>query len=82
VEDAWERNPPTALSAPIFDPIADEIVRVRSEALVHSEHAQWRAERERRWITWWPDSRRRQVVDVAADPLNQFVRMLKSGAKS
>lgn len=81
VEDVWERNPPTELSAPIFDPIADEIVRVRSEAFVHAEHAQWRAERERRWVTWWPDSRRRQVVDVAADPLNQFVKMLKAGAK-
>lgn len=81
VEDPWERSVPSGLSAPIFDPIADQVVRVKSDAAVVAQHAQWRAERERRWTGWWPDSRRRHVMDVAADPLNQFIKMLKAGEK-
>ncbi len=81
VEDPWERSVPSGLSAPIFDPIADQVVRVKSDAAVVAQYAQWRAERERRWTSWWPDSRRRHVVDVAADPLNQFIKMLKAGEK-
>jgi hypothetical protein len=81
VEDPWERSVPSGLSAPIFDPIADQVVRVKSDASVVAQHAQWRAERERRWTSWWPDSRRRHVMDVAADPLNQFIKMLKAGEK-
>ncbi len=81
VEDAWERSVPSGLSAPIFDPIADQVVRVKSDAPVVAQYAQWRAERERRWTSWWPDSRRRHVMDVAADPLNQFIKMLKAGEK-
>jgi len=81
VEDPWERSVPSGLSAPIFDPIADQVVRVKSDAAVVAQHAQWRAERERRWTSWWPDSRRRHVMDVAADPLNQFIKMLKAGEK-
>ncbi len=81
VEDPWERSVPSGLSAPIFDPIADQVVRVKSDAAVVAQYAQWRAERERRWTSWWPDSRRRHVMDVAADPLNQFIKMLKAGEK-
>ena len=81
VEDPSARSVPSGLSAPIFDPIADQVVRVKSDAAVVAQHAQWRAERERRWTGWWPDSRRRHVMDVAADPLNQFIKMLKAGEK-
>jgi hypothetical protein len=81
VEDAWERSVPNDLSAPIFDPIADQIVRMKPDASVRAMHGQWRDERERRWISWWPDSRRRNVMDVAADPLNQFIKMLRAGEK-
>jgi hypothetical protein len=81
VEDAWERSVTSGVSAPIFDPIADQIVHVNPDASVRAAHARWRAERERRWISWWPDSRRRNVMDVAADPLNQFIKMLKAGER-
>jgi hypothetical protein len=81
VEDAWERSVTSGVSAPIFDPIADQIVHVKPDASVRAAHARWRAERERRWISWWPDSRRRNVMDVAADPLNQFIKMLKAGER-
>ena len=81
VADDWEREMPRALKTRIFDPIADRILKLTPDAETEAAHAQWRAERERRWVTWWPDSRRRHVMSVTDDPLGQFIRMLKTGEK-
>jgi len=81
VEDDWERQMPRALKTRIFDPIADRILKLTRDAETVAAHAQWRAERERRWVTWWPDSRRRHVMSVTDDPLGQFIRTLKTGEK-
>ncbi|MEN9526329.1 MAG: hypothetical protein RLY56_280 [Pseudomonadota bacterium] len=81
VEDPWERSAPADLQKAIFDPIANQVVSARADEAAAVAHADWRAARERRWVGWWPDSRRRHVVDVAGDPLSQFIKMLKAGEK-
>lgn len=81
VEDPWERDAPTAFKRAIFDPVVDQVLSARADEGAAASHAHWRAERERRWASWWPDSRRRHVVDVAFDPLNQFIKILKAGEK-
>ncbi len=81
VEDPWERSAPVDLQKAIFDPISDQVLSAREDEAAVVAHADWRADREQRWVGWWPDSRRRHVVDVAGDPLSQFIKMLKAGEK-
>jgi len=81
VEDPWEREVPRRLKMQIFDPVTDRLIKLGADGETAIAHAQWRAERERCWLAWWPDSRRRYVIDAEADPLGQFIRILKAGGE-
>jgi hypothetical protein len=62
-----------------LDPVTDRLREIHGGSVVVERHAAWKIQREKLWRQWWPDAHRRFVMDVDRDPLDQFIKMLKSG---
>lgn len=79
VEDHLEREPPDSTMQLSLDPVTDCLREIHGGSVVVERHAAWKIQREKLWRQWWPDAHRRFVMDVDRDPLDQFIKMLKSG---
>jgi hypothetical protein len=82
VEDEWERTGPVAENLMAYDPAAKTLAWLEISAAARARHATWCAERERIWLSWWPDPSERLVVDAGADPLTALTRFLRTRGRS
>ncbi|QJU57996.1 DUF58 domain-containing protein [Sphingomonas sp. AP4-R1] len=77
-EDRWERDGPAAGALQAYDPVAGRVVRLRDDAETRERHAAWRAAREARWNSWWPNPADRLTIGPHEDALAALTHFLRA----
>lgn len=77
VDDAWDQALPRTEEIPVYDPSTEELVLLDGNSEEQQKaHAQWKAKRDRFWLSLFPQPRSRMVLLNEEDPLESLIQFM------